>query len=169
MKLLMSRGWLRQRLENTPDVDFAAGLVEARMVNEVNTITPNGDLVSGDERKIALRIALGTLIRQLREKNKLSVAELAERARVAEQDIRQIEHDPRIMPRPRTISQLAGVFKLPVQQLQQLSGLTQVVDRTVSEAATKYAARSDDLSKLSENERQALDVFVEVLINSHRN
>jgi len=165
MKLLMSRGWLRERLKNTPDLDIAAGLIEAQMVNEIGTVerVASTGRISSDEHKIRLRIALGTLVRQLREKNRLSVAELAARARVSEQDIREIEHDPRILPRPRTISQLANVFKLPAQKLQQLSGLTQAVDRSVSDAAAKYAARSDDLSKLNDDERQALDAFVSVL------
>src|SRR5690348_16900094 len=114
MKLLVSREWLRSKILTDPDIDTEAGTALAAL-ESVGVIVPsagNNEAAGGAEKVKQLRIALGTLVRQLRNRARLSVSDLARVATVAEDEIRSIEHDPTFVPRPRTIHKLAAQFEL---------------------------------------------------------
>jgi transcriptional regulator with XRE-family HTH domain len=167
MKLLVSRDWLRTKIATDPDIETDAGAALAAlegigvMVPAVREREATAEVA--DEKVVQLRMALGTLVRQLRYRDNLSIDDLAQRASVSGDELRRIEHDPHYVARPRTLYQLAAEFHVPVRNLMQLAGATRTVDRVLYNAAVKFAARSDDLSSLSEAERQLLNVFVELL------
>lgn len=167
MKLLFSNDWLRRKIAADPDIDAEAGppLSGSAEVEGAHHNKPQAENVAvmGDRNVVQLRVALGVLVRQLRLKEGVSVAELAERAQVSEDELRQVEHDPHYTARPRLIYQLSGYFKVSLSTLSQMSGATHAVDRVLYNAAVKYAARSDDVSTLTREEREALDVFVAML------
>jgi len=167
MKLLFSNDWLRRKILTDPDDDPEAGPplvgsaeIEGESRNEPQEATA---AVMGDRNVVQLRIALGVLVRQLRSKEGLSIAELAERAHLSEDELRRVEHDPHYTARPRLIYQLSQYFKVSLSTLSQMSGATHAVDRKLYNAAVKYAARSDDVSTLTKEERETLDVFVGML------
>ena len=156
MKLLFTNDWLRQGIAADPDSDPEAG-PSITGTAEANVAT------IGEQKAVRLRIALGVLVRQLRMKEGLTLAQLAERAQVLEDQLRQVEHDPHYTASPRLIFQLSNYFKVSLVMLSQLSGATHTVERTVYNAALKYAACSDDVSTLTAEERVALDGFVALL------
>ena len=165
MKLLFSNDWLRRKIAADPDADAEAGPPLSREPETVRRDEQRGENVAvmGDRNVVQLRVALGVLVRQLRLKEGLSVAELAERAQVSEDELRQVEHDPHYTARPRLIYQLSEYFKVSLSTLSQMSGTTHAVDRVLYNTAVKYAARSDDVSSLTNEEREALDAFVALL------
>jgi hypothetical protein len=93
----------------------------------------------------------------------LSVAQLAERADVPEDELRQVEHDPHYTARPRLIHQLSAYFSVPLVTLSQMAGATHDIDRFLYNEVVKYAANSDDVGTLSSEERAVLDAFVAML------
>jgi len=167
MKLLFSNDWLRRKILTDPDDDPEAGtpLVGSVEVEGASRKEPREATaaVMGDRNVVQLRVALGVLVRQLRLKEGLSIAELAERAHLSEEDLRRVEHDPHYTARPRLIYQLSYYFKVPLSTLSQMSGATHAVDRRLYNAAVKYAAHSDDVSTLTKEERETLDGFVGML------
>ncbi|MHB8390257.1 MAG: helix-turn-helix domain-containing protein [Acidobacteriaceae bacterium] len=167
MKLLFSNDWLRRKIATDPDVDVEAGPPLSGSAEDEgkcrSELQAENVAVIGDRNAVQLRVALGILVHQLRLKAGLSIAELAERAQVTEDELRQVEHDPHYTARPRLIYQLSEYFTVSLSTLSQMSGATHSVNRQLYNTAVKYAARSDDVSTLTNEEREALDTFVAML------
>jgi transcriptional regulator with XRE-family HTH domain len=109
-----------------------------------------------------LHRGLGALVQMLRRRDRLSVDELARKARVDPSELRRIELDPAFDANPRTIFQLAQVFNLPAQSLIVLSGAVQV-EPDVRQEAVRFAASSEDISGLTIDQRKLLNQFVKFL------
>lgn len=91
--------------------------------------------------------------------------QLAERAEVDLVEIVEIEMDEMTIPDVRTVYQLATVLDLPSARLMEMAGLATPCPE-VSRAALKFAARSESTAKLSREEREALEEFVKVLVET---
>jgi transcriptional regulator with XRE-family HTH domain len=111
---------------------------------------------------LGLHRGLGSLVHMLRRRAKLSVEELAARARIDVSELRGIELDPSIDPNPRTMYQLEEYFDLPARSLIILSGAVQVAN-DVREEAVRFAASSQGISNLSREEKRLLNRFVRFL------
>ena len=109
-----------------------------------------------------LHRSLGVLLQMLRRRKRLSVNELAQKARVAASELRCIELDPAFEPNPRTIFQLEQYFQLPERSLVVLSGAVHV-DDDVRDEAVRFAASSEDISGLTKEQRKHLNLFVKFL------
>lgn len=107
----------------------------------------------------------GRLIEFARRKKSLSVEQLAERAQIDLADIVEIEMNEMAAPDVRTVFQLANVLELPSARLMEVAGLA-TPRPEVSSAALKFAARSEPTAKLSREEREALEEFVKVLVET---
>lgn len=170
VKLMFSTEWLRRKIASDPDLEVEVGmpLLATDEVGEQCRIERQAEKVAIIEGRnaVQLRIALGTLVRQLRLLEGLTVDELAERANVPTDELRQVEHDPHYTAHPRMLHQLSEYFNVPLQNLAQMSGATHAVDRVLYNEAVKYAAHSDDVSTLTNEEREALNKFV-AMLNEH--
>lgn len=107
----------------------------------------------------------GRLIEYARRERGMSVEALANAANVDLAEIVAIETEHDALPKPRTVYQLAQVLKLPASRLTELAGLAQP-RRSLSEAAVRFAARSEPTTKLSDDEKEAFEEFVKVLAES---
>lgn len=168
MRMRVSREWLRRKIDEDPDVESDAGF-PAALLEGLGMFIP-GDLPEAeheDESVVRLKAAFGVFVRQLRLRRELSVVELADRVRVEEEELRAIEHDPHWKPRPRTVHQLSRYFNMPEREMMKLSGATRTHDAEFQEAAYRFAAKSDDLSKLTDAEREALDEYIKYLNELH--
>ena len=108
----------------------------------------------------------GQLIEYARRERGFSLETLARQADVdlAELvELVEIERDPKTVPEPRTVHQLANLLRLPVVKLMVLAGLAQARDDGLTEAATRFAARSEPSARLSPAEKEVLEEFVKVL------
>lgn len=157
MKLHFSRDWLRSKISSDPDVEVEA----CSALRAPPAEAP--EVIMGERNVVQLRLALGVLVRQLRLREQLSVAELARKAQISEDELRSVEHDPHYTAKPYLLFQLSEFFDVPLTKLSQLAGATHAVNRSLYNDAVKYAARSDDLDSLTDEERRDLDAFVTLL------
>jgi transcriptional regulator with XRE-family HTH domain len=163
MEMLISPDWLRRKVESDPDVDTDAG-PSINLLEAIGMFLP-AELIPAEENKVVRVVeAFGVLARQLRRQKQWTIEELAMRARVDAEDLRQIERDPHYRPRPRVVHQLSAVYGVPERPLMKLSGATITRDHDFEEKAMRFAAKSDDMSKLSREEQQALNEYVKYLI-----
>jgi transcriptional regulator with XRE-family HTH domain len=165
MKLLFTNEWLRQTVPNDPDNEPQAGGTPESGTQETAAagVRAGSAAVVGARNVVQLRISLGVLVRQLRVRDRLTIAELSQKADVTEEELRRVEHDPHFTAGPRLIFQLSSYFGVPLTKLSQLSGATHVVDRILYNQAVRFAAHSDDVSRLTDDERTALEAFVTLL------
>lgn len=107
----------------------------------------------------------GRFIEFARRERGMTVEALAQSANVDLAELVAIEKEDLDVPTPRTVYQLAQVLKLPPGKLSEIARLTQPRS-AISEAAVRFAARSESTAKLTEGERHAFEEFVKVLVES---
>lgn len=155
MKFAISREWCAEKGKMEAGAEIGAGLLG---------VDP---LLSGDEGRVAVlddsRIAFGRFVHLNRRKLKFTYEALAEKADIEIVELMNIEHDASYEPEPRTIYQLATVFRVDQKKLMELAGLRKPKGGSYIEEAVRYAARSESLEDLNELERAALDAMVAVL------
>jgi transcriptional regulator with XRE-family HTH domain len=146
--------WYRQKIHSMPDDELMIGPAFAMDEGEAVPSRPTMQ-------------AFGTLVRLERRSMKLSVAQLAQAIDVEEGELRNIELDATYQPRPRTILGIAKFFNLPPKEMMKLAGAAASNDEAFVEKAMRFAAHSDDMGALSDEERKLLKSFVEFL-RDHR-
>ncbi len=164
MRLHISREGLRAGIAADPELPVEVGSLNS-LSESLGMFVPHElvDEPPTHSEPVELRIAFGTLVGLLRRRMGLDIAELAARARVAEEEILEIENRVGLVAKPRTVHHLAGVFGLPAQTLLKLSGATITNDEKFKEAAVRFAAKSGDMSKLTKHEKEALHEYVKFL------
>ncbi|TSE11192.1 helix-turn-helix transcriptional regulator [Mesorhizobium intechi] len=167
MKLHFTADWLRSHIEHDPDVDCDAGLplrdaapLERLMQERSRHQATAGQPSAASEHKT---VVLFKLVHQLRRKDGLSIAQLAAKIRVDAAELEKVEKDPCYVPGPRTVHQLAEFIGVSARAVEQLTAASSAQNDNLTEAAHRFAASSDDLSKLSQAERRDLNDFVKVL------
>jgi transcriptional regulator with XRE-family HTH domain len=158
MKIEFTKEWCLHMAE----LEAQAGAVEAGVgvpVDESDVTHIEASTV----RELDPNIAFGRFVRLMRRNQKLSLEKLAEDARVEVTELVGIEEDTRHRPDPRTVYQLANHFGIPTAKLLQLAGLKKPKDSHLIEEAIRFAARSDPVESLNDEERAALEAFVSVL------
>ncbi|NTG08852.1 helix-turn-helix domain-containing protein [Rhizobium rhizogenes] len=153
--------WLKQQILRDGNVEVEAGmpLMDSSPIRRFASPTD----VQYEVPKDTPRKPLQMLIHQIRRRDGLSVVQFADKIRVDPAEITSIESDPQFTPRPRTIHQLADYLKVPAPAVQSLTPDAVANDDGLREAATRFAASSDDLSSLSKAERKSLNNFVKAL------
>ena len=162
MKLHFTSEWLRSHIENDPDIECEAGipLLGAEPLNQFVDAAPHAPQEDVPKQKT---VVLYQLVRQLRRRDRLTRAKLAAKIRIDTQEIETIEAQPEYVPKPRTVHQLAQYLGVPAKAVEQLTSAAHAQDNGLAEAAHRFAASSDDLSKLTRAEKKHFDDFVKVL------
>lgn len=171
MQIVKSREWLREKILSDPDIATDAGVPVIMFENLGMFLSPELNTIVGqvEDKVTRLKQAFGLLIHQLRRREGLTISELAQKAIITEEEVRLIEHDPHHRPKPRTVHQLAQYFQVSKIELMKLSGATITYDEKFQEEAFRYAAKSDDLSALSQDEQELLSEYVKFLNQEHSN
>lgn len=156
MRLDRSKEWWLRRAEREGDAVIAAGFL-ARDAQGSAEAPPQ--MLAAEEN----RIAFGRFINLMRRQGGYSIEALADAAKVDASELLVIEDDVHYVPGPRTVYQLAQMFKVPQPKLMQLAGLTAANDAGLREEAVRFAARSEAVHKLTPEESAALAAFVAVL------
>nr|WP_319387997.1 helix-turn-helix transcriptional regulator [uncultured Cohaesibacter sp.] len=169
MKLHFTHDWLRSHIENDPDIECDAGfpLLGADPLKQFVDATPEPReeaVVAAPEQKAV--VVLYQVVRLLRQRDGLSRAQLAEKARIDVNEIETIETRPDYVPKPRTVHQLAEYLGVPAKAIEQLTAAAQPQNDNLAEAAHRFAARSDDLSQLSKAGKKQFNDFVKILASS---
>ena len=108
----------------------------------------------------------GRLIEFMRRDRGLSAEKLAEQADVDLGELLAIERYAAWRPTPRAVYKLAQAFGVATSKFLELAGLSEARDETLSDAALRFAARSEPITQLSKAEHDALDEFVKVLVDT---
>jgi transcriptional regulator with XRE-family HTH domain len=165
MKMRFTNEWLQRRIDRDADLDSDAGLPITK-IEVLRAFLPEAParVPAAAAPKVRQSAALlGHLLRQLRRRDKLELARLSAEVRVPEQELRAIEEGGATSLRPRTLHQLATFYKIPAQALLALSPAAARRDLDLDQAAVRFATDSDDISKLSPDERKSLNEFVKYL------
>lgn len=170
MKLKLSEEWYEKFVDGEPDSFCTAGDPELlldqppapKKVVPLERRPEAADVTESSEDE-EYEVALATLVVLKRREMQVTVAELAELAKVDPGEIWSIERDHGHRPKARTIHQLAGIFKIPSKALFALSGNLRATDAEFRERAVRFAAKSEELQVLSKPEKQALSEFVDYL------
>ena len=109
------------------------------------------------------RLALGKFVSLARRQHCLSIETLATKADIEVGELLSIERDAHHLPETRSLYQLATVFGVSQQKLMGLSGLTKPRDIRYVDEAIRYAALSESVARLTEEEQAALDGLIAVL------
>jgi len=165
MKLLFSTEWLEQKIKSDADIETDAGRALERSIVADDLARGKSSIVA-PRAAVQLRIALGTLVRQLRTRDGLTLPEVAVRADVLEDELRQVENNPSYTARPRLLHNLSKFFGVSLNNLSQMSGATIAVDRRLYNTAVQFAAHSDNVSSLSREQLEVLEAFVGMLNES---
>jgi transcriptional regulator with XRE-family HTH domain len=167
MKMRFTNEWLRRRIERDADLDSDAGLpitkldvLKAFLPDAAAARAPASATSPAARRSGAV---LGHLLRQLRRRDKLELSRLSTEVRVPEQELRELEEGRTAALRPRTLHQLAAFFRISPQALVALSPFAARRDPQLDDAAVRFATNSDDISKLTPDERKSLNEFVNYL------
>lgn len=142
--------WYRRKIFAMKDHDYLVGPLATIPTNDVQ-----------NTNKVSL--AFGPFLRLQRRSSRLTVAELARKLDIDEQEVRSIEHDPQYKARPRTILGIAKFFDVPAKEVMKLAGAASANDERFAETAMRFAAHSDDVGTLSVDERELLQSFVKFL------
>jgi len=112
---------------------------------------------------ISTRVAFARLVQLYRRDHGMTIEDLARKADVDIVDIVNIERSVDVNHEPRTIYNLAELFKLATGTLMQLAGLAQPRDQAFAEQAVRFAARSAPVEKLTPQEHRDLEEYVKYL------
>lgn len=165
MKMRFTNEWLRRRIERDADLDSDAGLPITNM-DVLKAFLPESSAPARAAASPAGRqsaAVLGHLLRQLRRRDKLELSRLSAEVRVPEPELRALEEGVASALRPRTLHQLATFYRISAQALLALSPFAARRDPELDDAAVQFATKSDDISKLTPDERKSLNEFVKYL------
>lgn len=111
-----------------------------------------------------IRFAFSTLISYRRRALRMTMEDVAQKAKVELDELLEIEENLSYVPEVRTVHRLADLLKLPIPQLLVLSGNAKAATAELTEAAVRFAARSRAVEKLNPEQSDALNEFVKVLV-----
>lgn len=158
MELKLSKEWFENRISTEDTCEVGAGAPGAeRSMEPWLSVGPH------TEDDFVETYAFGTLVTLLRRDRMLSVEELAAEARISAADLLNIEVDPKYVPNPRAVHQLAEFFDIPQRSLLKLANVTTVHNELLRDAAVRFAASSSQVMQLTREERAALTEFVHFL------
>lgn len=111
----------------------------------------------------AMRDAFVLFVRLKRQALGLTIDQLAGRTGIHREEVVAMERNSAYRPTPLTLHRLSEGFNVPVQKLMLLAGAVQEIPRDMCEQASRFAAMSESFSKLTREERKAVDEFVNFL------
>lgn len=118
--------------------------------------------------RIHTRIAFGTFVELWRRNLGWSPVKLAEEAGIGTEEILEIERNPQVEPEANAVYKLAQVFRIPSKTLLELAGLIEPRTRHLHEEAVRFAARSESVAALSQQEKEAFEAFVAAIAETAR-
>lgn len=106
--------------------------------------------------------ALAKLVELWRRQQRLTVEEFARRSNLTEAEVVGIESGE-LVPDPRALFQVSQVIPVSYDKLLHVAGHVRQRDERLSNAAVRFAARSESMEKLTRQEEEALHDFVNQL------
>ncbi len=159
MKLEVTKEWCLAMARREGNAEVGAGAAASDPERDEASDAAAAPSVRVDEPQVAF----GPFVQLMRRKQGLTIEKLAEEADLDLSELVIIEKEPHYRPEPRTVHQLASVFKVPTRRLLELSGNAVAKDVRFRQEAVRFAARSGPINKLTPEETAALERFVKFL------
>ena len=118
---------------------------------------------SKDPSRRVIRYAFREALRGLRQKKGLTVDQLASKLDLDKDEIITMERHDDYRPSPLTLFKLSKFYGIPQQKLAILAGAISNVPAEFQSEVSKFAAKSESFSKLTQEEQQILDEFIKFL------
>ncbi|HEX3627225.1 MAG TPA: XRE family transcriptional regulator [Verrucomicrobiae bacterium] len=154
MKLERSKDWYERRIALEGNAEIGAGMPPHCRANAAE---------AANVKPLETRIAFGTFVELWRRNHGWDAVRLAKEAGLNTEEILEIERNPQSEPEPSAVYNLARLFKLPSQVLLELAGLIEPRTPYLRDAAVRFAARSESMASLNQNEREAFEAFVSAI------
>ena len=110
-----------------------------------------------------LRYVFRVLVQNLRRAKGLTVDECAQRLGTDREEIIAMERDDAYRPAPVMLRWLSEFYGVPERGLAALGGAVGEMPSEVRESALQYAAQCESSARLTKQEKEALDQFLEFL------
>jgi transcriptional regulator with XRE-family HTH domain len=120
-------------------------------------------LKADDSKRGTIRYVFREVLRGLRRKQGLTPEELAAKLDLLRDEIIAMERQDDYRPTPLTLFKLSKFYRVSQRNLAILAGAITDVPREFQQEVSKFAAKSESFSKLSQGEQQILDEFVKFL------
>jgi len=157
MKIKTDANWLERRLAVAIDEDIdtmGTSLEELKREIDRRSVTPATIAAAPTE--------FGKVIRFVRERKGLTRQKLAEAAQIDENEITSLETEANARPSPRAVINLADALELSRNRMKELAGLA-TSNQESSCSHLRFAAQSNRIDSISENEYESIRALVEVL------
>lgn len=158
MKIQITKEWCINMAHKEGDLEVGAGLLA--LDPDISDAAIETSIVENGEDP---RLAFGPFVQLMRRYRELSVEELANNADIDVSNVINIERYPHYIPEPRTVVRLSQFFRIPSKRLMQLSGNVNIRDERLRTEAVRFAAKSGSIERLTDAEREAIEVFVAIL------
>ena len=154
MKMNTDREWLRRMAEQEDGCMVSVGgLIETLEQNEAVAAS----------NVVPFKHAFVRFLDLARRERKLTLEQFAAKTDVDLVELVKIEADESYTPALRTVHQIAAFLEVPAQKLMALAGLLKVKDARFQNAALRFAARSESVEKLTDEEHSALEEYIKFL------
>jgi transcriptional regulator with XRE-family HTH domain len=152
MNMSRNRDWLIRKAEQEDGCFVSVG----GLVDALEQATQSGKV-------IPFKCAFARFLQLARRDRKLSLEQFANKVDIDLVELLKIETDAQYTPAIRTVHQIAEFLGIPERKLMTLAGLLRVKDAQFQNAALRFAARSEPVEKLSQEEHSALEEYVKFL------
>jgi transcriptional regulator with XRE-family HTH domain len=146
--------WIRQKAAEEDGALISAGCMMMPAAEAPTLATSDA---------LAARLSFAKFIQLARLKLRLSKEQFAGKTRVPLKELVCIEDDDTFVPSLRTVHLLAQFLKVSHVKMLTLAGLATAKDAQFSDAAVRFAAKSEPIRQLSREEQEAFDEFVRFL------
>ena len=119
-------------------------------------------MTAQDPADETLRHAFQLVLQNFRRKKGLTFEQLAKRTSIESNELVAMERIIGYRPSPLTLHKLSRFYSIPERRLAALAGALEP-SLDIRENASRFAAKSDSLARLSEEEKKILEEFVDFL------
>jgi len=110
-----------------------------------------------------MRFVFQEVLKGLRRKRGLKVDQLANKIGIEKKDVLAMERNVTYLPTPLVLQKLSNFHEISQRKLAILAGAIKDVNPEFSEETSRFAAKSESFSILTEEEKRTLDDFVKFL------
>ena len=159
MKIHIPAEWLLSKAHLEEGHEIGAGSARMMARREVPTKAAAQTITD-----ISQHVSFGRFITLMRRQKNMTVEMLAKSADVSTEELLVIEHDPHHEPELSTVYGLAKTFDLPPKNIIKMAGLAENGTSRLREESVRFAACSESCEPLSEDEQDALQAILKVII-----
>jgi transcriptional regulator with XRE-family HTH domain len=120
-------------------------------------------LIPKIEKTDTIRFVFQEVLKGLRRERGLKVDQFSKKIDINREDVVSLERDASFSPSPLILHKLSKFYNISNRKIAYLSGAVTDIPDNIQEEASRFAAKSESFSNLTDEERKTLDEFVKFL------